>query len=109
MLELSIDEFNVLTVMCDLLKKGQPETRIAKYLIEKFGDAMAYERTVKFVRKLKLSAEWEKRILDRYKALYTEGFTVWNVDAAQNLGGSLRRSAFYSRRGTPLTRKRKTV
>ena len=106
MLELSLDEFNTLTVMCDLLEKGTPETRIAKYLVEKYGP-MSYERVTKFVKKLKLSPEWELRILARYKTLYTEGVTVFNVDTAQNLGDSLRRSAFYSRRG--LTRNRKSV
>jgi len=85
--------------MCDLLEKGTPETRIAKYLVGKFGP-LSYGKCVKFIKKLKLSPEWEKRILDRYQQLYEEGITVFNVDSAQNLGDSLRRSAFYSRRGT---------
>ena len=97
MLKLNVQEFDTLTVMCDLLEKGTPETRIAKYLVLKYGP-MSYGKCVKFVQKLKLSKEWEKRILDRYKQLYEEGETTFNVDAAQNLGASLRRSAFYARR-----------
>ena len=106
---LNMDEFNTLTVVCDLLEKGTPETRIAKYLVQKYGP-MSYDRVVKFVKKLKLSEEWERRILARYKTLYQEGITIWNVDEAQNLGDSLRRSAFYARRtlmdGKPLDKKR---
>lgn len=97
MIELKLEEFQTLTVMCDLLEKGTPETRIAKYLVEHYGP-MSYERVTKFIKKLKLSPEWERRILGRYKTLYTEGFTTWNVDDAQNLGESLRRTAYYARR-----------
>lgn len=97
MIELKQEEFKTVTVMCDLLEKGTPETRIAKYLVQTYGP-MSYGRVIKLVRKLKLPTEWEQRILDRYKTLYEEGITIFNKDAAQNLGECLRGVAFHAKR-----------
>lgn len=100
MIELNEWDFKTMTVMCDLLEKGTPETRIAKYLVETYGP-MSYERVIKFIKKLKLPPEWEQRILARYKTLYTEGITIFNKDTAQNLGECLRNVTFHAKRCKP--------
>lgn len=90
--EFNMEEFNMLTVVSDLLCKGEVHTRIAKY----FHDKNWNERRVrKFLDKCKLSKEWEKRIWEAYRN-YTN--LPFGCDPAQHLGESLKRTAFYTPR-----------
>jgi len=96
MIGLTLSEFNTLTVMADLLEKGSPETRIAKYLVDQ---GMTPERTSKFLKKLNLSPYWYQRIYDAYKIRYEDTLHINSMDDAQVLAIRLRQAAFYSRKG----------
>jgi hypothetical protein len=89
---LTMDEFNMLNVVSDLLCKGEVHTRIANY----FHDKNWNERRVrKFLDKCMLSKEWDKRIWEAYQGYDKLPF---GFDEAQHLGDSLKRTAFFKPR-----------
>ena len=85
----NIEEFNMLTVVSDLLCKGEVETRIAKYMHGKKWDA---HRVQKFLIKCLLSEKWHNRIWIAYRDYDKLPF---GCDPAQHLGESLKRTAFF--------------
>lgn len=78
----------IVLVMCDLLDKGNPETRIAKYLIEK---NLSSEQLNRFLFKLNLPIEWASRIRWEYDNLKRNSKSR---DGAQNMGKHLRTQVF---------------
>jgi hypothetical protein len=91
----NIEEFNMLTVVSDLLLKGEVETRIAKYMHER---RWSHRRARTFLDKCLLSPEWDKRIWTAYQTFPTLPF---GHDKAQFLGESLKATAFHAPRTTP--------
>lgn len=79
---------DIISVMCDLLDKGNPETRIAKYIIEK---NLSSEQLSRFLFKLGLPMEWSSRIRWEYDNLKTN---AESRDGAQNVGKHLRERVF---------------
>lgn len=91
----NIEEFNMLTVVSDLLCKGEVETRIAKYMHDKHWND---KRVRKFLDKCMLSKEWDRRIWEAYRGFPT---LPYGYDKAQFLGESLKATAFHAPRTSP--------
>ena len=91
----NIEEFKKLTVVSDLLLKGEVETRIAKYMHGKGWDV---RRVSKFLDKCMLTPYWYKRIWDAFRSYPTLPF---GHDKAQFLGESLKATAFHAPRTNP--------
>ena len=81
------EEFVAAMVMCDLLEKGLPETRIAKYLVEK---GWTGKRVNKLCAKLQLSEEWERKIWIAFVIAKKGAMPLG--DGAQQYGKTLRNS-----------------
>lgn len=87
-MKLTAKDKEIILVMCDLLDKGKPETRIAKYLIEK---NLSSEQLNRFLFKLKLPMEWSSRIRWEYDNFKRN---TMSCDSAQNMGKHLRTKVF---------------
>lgn len=87
-MKLTEKDKGIILVMCDLLDKGNPETRIAKYLIEK---NLSSEQLNRFLFKLKLPMEWSSKIRWEYDNLKQN---PKSRDGAQCVGENLRTYAF---------------
>lgn len=91
----NIEEFHMLTVVSDLLCKGEVETRIAKYMHEQQWSRVRVQR---FLDKCMLTPYWYKRIWDAYLG-YTK--LPFGRDKTQFLGESLKATAFHAPRTSP--------
>lgn len=87
-MKLTEKDKSIVLVMCDLLDKGTPETRIAKYLIER---NLGSEQLNRFLIKLNLPIEWTSRIRWEYDNLKNDSVLR---DGAQNMGKHLRKMVF---------------
>lgn len=85
----NIEEFNMLTVVSDLLCKGEVETRIAKYMHKK---RWSEQKVQRFLLKCMLSEQWYNRIWRAYRGFNSLPF---GSDPAQHLGESLKRTSFF--------------
>ena len=94
MSNLSLKEFSVAHVMADLLLKGTPETRIAKYLIEQ---GMTQEQVDRLLAKLDLSEKWMLKIRNAYRNFGPKNMYMGGDDA-QRLGGTLKKTMRYTRK-----------
>jgi hypothetical protein len=89
-------EFEMLTAVADILQEGNPETQIAKRLA---GKGWSTQMVIDFLCKIKLSPEWDEKILNAYLNLFDETKESYEkFDEAQHLGDSLKRTAFYAER-----------
>jgi hypothetical protein len=88
------EEFDLVTVVCDLLEKGRPETRIA----QQFHRANYTEkRLVKLLTKLRLSEDFQKLVLERFRILGQKNIEWYEHDTSQLLGRRLRTQIQYKR------------
>lgn len=87
-MKLTEKDKGIILVMCDLFDKGNPETRIAKYLIER---GLSSEQLNRFLSKLELPTEWTSRIRWEYDNLKRNPKFR---DGAQNMGKHLRTKVF---------------
>ena len=87
-MKLTEKDKGIILVMCDLFDKGNPETRIAKYLIEK---NLSSKQLNRFLFKLNLPIEWASRIRWEYDNFKRN---PKSRDGAQNMGKHLRAQVF---------------
>lgn len=92
-IELKPADFDVMTVMADLLEKGTPETRICAYFLRQGWDP---SRVSRFLTKLELGDRWTGQIYTRFKRMFSTPPAFWQDDA-QLLGENLRHRVRYKR------------